>query len=185
MQSMPEPLVPRARLLNDLSTLACVAVLAVPLYFVCNDYWQSLLRLGGLYGALSIFCLRLGTYMRRAMRRQPAEIPPWAAPLPLAQGRLVLEPYVSATEAIENVYSDPDYVQDVLKPRLEHLLAYRAWGMPQGALAMGEDSQVARLDPALLQFLQRREPTGLWARYAHRQQRVKDVLRTLQRLEAL
>lgn len=182
---MPEPLLPRIRLLNDLSSLACFAVLAVPLYLVCNDYWQSLLRLGGLYLGLSIFCMRLGVYIRRVMRREPAEIPPWQAALPSGQAALVLEPHVAATEAISNVCSDPDYLQEVLKPRLERLLAYRAWGMPQGSLAAVEESQMAHLDPALVQFLQRREPSGWWATYTHRRQRVKDVLHTLQRLETL
>ena len=101
MPSMPEPLLPRARILNDLSSLACFAVLAVPLYFVCNDYWQSLLRLGGLYLALSIFCMRLGTYVRRVMRREPAEIPPWQTPFPGGQASLLLEPHVAAAEAIQ------------------------------------------------------------------------------------
>ena len=133
VQSVAEPLAPQARFLHDLSTLACFALLAVPLYFVLNDYWQSLLRLGGLYVALGIFCVRLGHYMRRVMRREPAEIPPWEAPLPVSQTLLGLEPHVQATEAIQNVYTDPHYLQEVLKPRLQHVLVYRVWGMPNGS----------------------------------------------------
>jgi hypothetical protein len=185
VQSGSEPLAPRARFLNDLSTLACLALLAVPLYFVLNDYWQSLLRLGGLYVALGIFCMRLGHYMRRVMRREPAEIPPWDASLPVSQSLLVLEPHVPATEAIQNVHTDPHYLQEVLKPRLQHVLVYRLWGMPKGSFATLEAGKLAQVDPGLVQFLQRRERTGLWARYVHRQQRVNDVLETLQRLETL
>ena len=46
-------------------------------------------------------------------------------------------------------------------------------------------SQLAHLDPILLDFLQRPEATGLWARYCQRQQRVDTVLKILQRVEAL
>jgi hypothetical protein len=185
VQSVADPLAPRARFLHDLSTLACCSLIAVPLYFVVNDYWQSLLRLGGLYMALGIFCLRLGHYMRRVMRREPADIPPWQAPLPVSQTLLGLEPHVQATEAIRNVYTDPHYLQEVLKPRLQHLLVYRVWGMPNGSFETPPDGRLAQVDPALVHFLQRRERTGLWARYVHRQQRIKDVLETLQRLETL
>jgi len=44
---------------------------------------------------------------------------------------------------------------------------------------------LAQLDPVILDFLQRPEATGLWARYAQRQQRVDTVLDILQRVEAL
>jgi hypothetical protein len=46
-------------------------------------------------------------------------------------------------------------------------------------------SQLAHLDPTLLDFLQRPEATGLWARYCRRQQRVDTVVEMLQRVEAL
>jgi hypothetical protein len=55
----------------------------------------------------------------------------------------------------------------------------------RGSLAAVEESQMVHLDPTLVQFLQRREPSGWWARYTHRRQRVKDVLHTLQHLETL
>jgi hypothetical protein len=182
---MPEPLAPPARFLHDLSTVSCFALLAVPLYFVLNDYWQSLLRLGGLYVALGMFCMRLGHYIRRVMRREPAEIPPWEAPLLATQAPLLLESHVQATEAMQNVYSDPHYLQEVLKPRLQQLLAYRVWGLPSAPAEALAAAAVTSVDPAVVQFLQRREPSGLWARYTKRQRRVQDVLATLQRFETL
>jgi hypothetical protein len=46
-------------------------------------------------------------------------------------------------------------------------------------------SQLAQLDPVILDFLQRPEATGLWARYSQRQRRVDTVLEILQRVETL
>src|SRR5215475_4029843 len=87
MRYMPEPLSASARVLHDTGTLALFALVLVPLYLMLNHYWQSLLLLITLYGLLCLFCVRMGEYTRRVMRRLPAEIPPWqeitmAAPSP-------------------------------------------------------------------------------------------------------
>jgi hypothetical protein len=83
------------------------------------------------------------------------------------------------------VHKDPYYLQDVLKPRLRQLLVYRMSGALDTPLAGLDIAQLARIDPAVLDFLQRREATGLWARYRYRQQRVQDVLVVLRHLEVL
>jgi hypothetical protein len=76
-------------------------------------------------------------------------------------------------------------VQEVLKPRLRHLITFRVSGAPDMEMEALTTSQLAHLDPILLDFLQRPEATGLWARYCQRQQRVDTVLDILQRVEAL
>jgi hypothetical protein len=83
------------------------------------------------------------------------------------------------------VRKDPHYVQEVLKPRLRHLIAFRVSGVPDMEIEALPTWQLAQLDPVLLDFLQRPEATGLWARYCQRQQRVDTVLEILQRVEAL
>jgi hypothetical protein len=76
-------------------------------------------------------------------------------------------------------------VQEVLKPRLRHLITFRVSGVSDMGLEALNATQLAHLDPILLDFLQRPEATGLWARYCQRQQRVDTVLDILQRVEAL
>jgi hypothetical protein len=44
---------------------------------------------------------------------------------------------------------------------------------------------LAQIDPALLDFIRRQEPLGIWARFRYRRQRDTDVLDALRRLEAL
>jgi len=83
------------------------------------------------------------------------------------------------------VRKDPHYVQEVLKPRLRHLITFRVSGALSMDFAELNASQLAQLDPVVLDFLQRPEATGLWARYVQRQQRVDTVLDILQRVEAL
>jgi hypothetical protein len=61
----------------------------------------------------------------------------------------------------------------------------RVSGVPEMSLEALNASQLARLDPVILHFLQHPEATGLWARYGQRQQRVDAVLEILQRVEAL
>ena len=76
-------------------------------------------------------------------------------------------------------------MQEVLKPRLRHLIAFRVSGVPDMELEALTASQLAHLDPILLDFLQRPEATGLWTRYGQRQQRVDTVIEMLQRIETL
>jgi hypothetical protein len=90
-----------------------------------------------------------------------------------------------AAEAIRSAHRDPQYVQAVLKPRLRRLLVYRLSGNPDMALEALDDVQLARVEPALLGFLQRQEPVSIWARFRYRRQRSADVLEALRRLEAL
>jgi hypothetical protein len=182
---MAEPPTPHIRWLYDLGKLALLALVLVPVYLLVNELWQSVFRLVVLYGLLAFFCLRLGEYMYRAMRRLPAEIPPWsglpsAVPVPRW-----MEQRFGAAEAILNAHQDPRYVESVLKPRLRRLLAYRLHGTPEAPLADLDTGQLAQVDPALLAFLQRQEDVGLWARFRYRRQRDEDVLDALQRLEAL
>jgi hypothetical protein len=174
-----------ARWLHDLGTLALLALVVVPLYLLCNHYWQSLFRLALLYGILVLFCARLGGYMRRAMRRLPAEIPPWQTASLLLPPTAALETHVPVVEAIRSVHQDPHYVQEVLKPRLQQLLVYRLSGAFDVPLETLEKTCLARIEPALLEFFRRHEATGLWARYCGRRRRLRDVLTALQRLEAL
>ena len=185
MRPMSEPLTPSARFLHDVGTLALLALVLIPLYVMLNDYWQSLVLLVMFYGLLGVFCTRLGRYTRRVMRRMPAEIPPWHTLSTVAPAPPGLERHFSTAEAIQSVWKDPYYVQEVLKPRLRHLIAFRVSGVPDRELAALNTSQLAQLDPILLDFLQRPEATGLWARYWQRQQRVDTVLEMLQRVEAL
>ena len=181
----PEPMSLRARCLHDAGMMALLALVLVPLYLLLNEYWQSLFRLALLYGVLGLFCSRLGGYVRRVMQRLPAEMAPWQGGPGAAAATPWLETHFGAAEAIRRVRQDPHYVQEVLKPRLQRLLVYRLSGaldVPPEAL---DDARLAQLDPALWDFLQRCEATGLWARFRYRRQRVDDVRDALQRLEAL
>jgi hypothetical protein len=83
------------------------------------------------------------------------------------------------------VRHDPEYVQNVLKPRLRRLLAYRTSGAADVPLEALDEEQLAQIEPALLEFLQRQEATGIWARLRYGRQRVDDVRAALQRLEEL
>jgi hypothetical protein len=76
-------------------------------------------------------------------------------------------------------------VQAVLKPRLQRLLAYRLQGSPDLPLEALDAMQLARVEPELLDFMQRQEEVGLWARFRYRRQRDDAVLEALRRLEAL
>jgi len=185
MRHMPEPLSPSARFLHDTGTLALLAVVLVPLYMMLNQYWQSLVFLVVFYGLFGLFCVRLGRYTRRVMRRLPAEIPPWQTVPTLVTPPPGLEKHFSTADAIQSVRKDPHYVQEVLKPRLRQLVLYRISGVPDGSLEGLNALQWAQLDPVLLDFLQRPEATGLWARYRQRQRRVDTLLEILQRVEEL
>jgi hypothetical protein len=171
--------------LRDIGVLTFCALALVPLYLLLNQYWQSLFRLLALYGLLILFCLRLGEYVRRVMRRQLAEIPPWYGTSMPSSSIPWLEQRFGAAEAMRSVRQDPEYVQNVLKPRLRRLLAYRTSGAADLPLEALDDEQLAQIEPALLAFLQRQESTGMWARLRYRRQRVDDVLAALQRLEDL
>lgn len=185
MPSIPEPLPPRARGLRDLALLTFCALAFVPIYLLLNQYWQSIVRLLALHGLLVLFCLRLGGYIRRVMRRLPAEIPPWHGASTRWSTVPWLEQRFGAAEAIRSVRQDPEYVQNVLKPRLRRLLAYRLSGSPDVPLEALDEGQLAQVEPALLEFLQRQEPEGIWVRFRDRQQRVDEVLAALRRLEGL
>jgi hypothetical protein len=189
MRHMPEPLSPSARFLHDTGTLALLAVVLVPLYLILNQYWQSLVLLVVFYGLFGFFCVRLGRYTRRVMRRLPAEIPPWQTVPTLVPPPPGLEKHFGTADAIQSVRKDPHYVQEVLKPRLRQLVLYRISGVisgvPDGSLEGLNALQRAQLDPVLLDFLQRPEATGLWARYSQRQRRVDTLLEILQRVEEL
>jgi len=189
MRHMSEPLSPSARFLHDTGTLALLAVVLVPLYLMLNQYWQSLVLLVVFYGLFGFFCVRLGRYTRRVMRRLPAEIPPWQTVPTLVPPPPGLEKHFGTADAIQSVRKDPHYVQEVLKPRLRQLVLYRISGVisgvPDGSLEGLNALQRAQLDPVLLDFLQRPEATGLWARYSQRQRRVDTLLEILQRVEEL
>lgn len=185
MRHMSEPLTPSARFLHDAGILALLALVLIPLYMMLNHYWQSLILLVIFYGLLCFLCTRLGSYTRRVMRRLPAEIPPWHTLPTIAAPPPGLERHFSTADAIQSVRKDPHYVQEVLKPRLRHLIAFRMSGVPDLELEALTASQLAHLDPILLDFLQHPEATGFWARYCQRQQRVDTVLKILQRVEAL
>src|SRR5712691_11343004 len=185
MRHMPEPLSPSARFLHDTGTLALLAVVLVPLYLMLNQYWQSLVLLVVFYGLFGFFCVRLGRYTRRVMRRLPAEILPWQTVPTLIAPPPGLEKHFSTADAIQSVRKDPHYVQEVLKPRLRQLVLYRISGVSDMGLEAFNATKLAQLDPSLLDFLQRPEATGLWARYCQRQRRVDTVLEILQRVEAL
>jgi hypothetical protein len=185
MQHMSEPLTPAARFLHDAGTLALLALVLIPLYLLLNNYWQSFILLVLFYGLLCFFCTRLGRYTRRVMRRLPAEIPPWHTFPTVVSPPPGLEQHFSTADAIQSVRKDPHYVQEVLKPRLRHLVMFRVSGVSDMGLETLNTSQLAQLDPLLLDFLQRPEATGLWARYCQRQRRVDTVLEILQHVEAL
>lgn len=185
MQYMPEPLSVSARVLHDTGRLALFALVLVPLYLLLNHYWQSLVLLIVFYGLLGLFCVRLGEYTRRVMRRLPAEIPPWQELTTAVPSPPGLERHFSTADALQSVRKDPYYVQEVLKPRLRHLVLYRVSGVPDIPLQGLESAHLASLDPALRHFLSSQEETGLWARYCQRQRRVDAVLEMLQRVERL
>jgi hypothetical protein len=173
------------RFLHDAGALALLALVLIPLYLMLNHYWQSLVLLVIFYGLFCFFCVRLGRYTRRVIRRLPAEIPPWQTVPIVAPPPPGLERHFGTAEALQSVRKDPKYVQEVLKPRLRHLITFRVSGVPDMEMEALTASQLAQLDPLLLDFLQRPEATGLWARYGQRQRRVDTVLEILQRVEAL
>jgi hypothetical protein len=181
----PEPISLRTRWLHDIGKLALLALIFVPIYLLLNQLWQSIFRLIALYGLLTLFCIRLGEYLYRAMRRLPAEIPPWSGTPTVAPAPAWMDQRFGAAEAIRSAHRDPQYVQTVLKPRLRRLLAYRLSGTPDTPLEALDDTQLSQVDPALLAFIRRQEPVGLWARFRYRRQRDDDVLDALRRLEAL
>jgi hypothetical protein len=185
MSHVPESMSPRPHGWRDVGLLALLALVLVPVYLLLDQYWQSVIRLLALYGLLGLFSIRLGGYMRRAMRRLPAEIPPWEGASTMAPASPWLEQRFGAAEVIHSARQDPQYVQTVLKPRLQELLAYRLSGSVDVPLEALDDLQLAQVDPALLDFLRRQDSAGLWARYRYRRRRVYDVLDALRRLEAL
>jgi len=185
MRYMSESLSASARLLHDTGTLALLALVLVPLYLMLNHYWQSLVLLIVFYGLLCLFCVRMGEYTRRVMRRLPAEIPPWQEIMTAAPPPPGLERHFSTADALQSVRKDPHYVQEVLKPRLRQLVVYRVSGVPDMPLQTLEEAHLAPLDPVLLQFLRGQEETDLWSRYCQRQRRVDAVLEMLQRIERL
>jgi hypothetical protein len=172
-------------MIQDIGTFALLALLFVPFYFLLNQYWRSLVLLGALYLLLSALFCRLGSYFRRVMRRQPAEIPPWHTVLGTGSTGPDARAPLRSSEALEAVAKDPLYLQEVLKPRLRQFLAYRLSGSPDVSFEELDASRLARLDPALLDFLTRREATGLWATYRYRRQRVHHVLAALHHIEAV
>src|SRR5919106_2926456 len=127
---MAEPITMHTRWLYDIGKLALLALVLVPIYLLLNELWQSVVRLVVLYGLLALFCLRLGEYMHRAMRRLPAEIPPWSGLPTAASVPPWMDQRFGAAEAILGAHRDPQYVQTVLKPRLRRLLVYRLSGAP-------------------------------------------------------
>ena len=185
MRHLSEPLTPSARFLHDMGVLALLALVFVIVYLMLNRYLQSLILLVLFYGLLGLFCTRLGKYTRRVMRHLPAEIPPWHTFPMVAVPPPGLEQHCSTADAIQSVRKDPYYVQEVLKPRLRHLVTFRLSGVPDMELEALTAVQLAQLDPVLLDFLQHPEATGLLARYCQRQRRVDTVLDILQRVEAL
>ncbi|MBM3223296.1 MAG: hypothetical protein FJZ47_05775 [Candidatus Tectomicrobia bacterium] len=185
MRHTPEPLSFSARFLHDSGTMAVLALVLVPVYLMLNHYWQSLVLLVGFYGLLGFFCIRIGRYTCRGIRRVPAEIPPWHVLPFVSLPPPGLERHFSAADAIQSVRKDPHYVQEVLKPRLRHILMSRLSGPTESSLAGLPEVWLAERDPVLLAFLQRQEATGLWARYGQRQRRVDTVVDILHRIEAL
>jgi hypothetical protein len=185
LRHAPEPVPIRARVLHDVSTLGLLVLIVVPFYMLLNQYWKSVTLLAAIYGVLALAFIRLGRYMRRVTRWLPAEIPPWR-PAPMWSGAVPqFDFHFGTAEAIGSVYKDPHYLEDVLKPRLRQLLAYRVSGLLDVPFEALDTAQLAHVDPAVVDFLQRREATGLWARYRHRRQRVHNVLAVLRAFEAL
>jgi hypothetical protein len=185
MQHVAEPILPHLRWLYDVCKLGLLALVLVPIYLLVNELWQSIVRLVVLYGLLAWFCLRLGEYVHRAMRRLPAEIPPWSGLPPAAPVPTWMEQRFGAAEAIRSAHRDPQYVEAVLKPRLRRLLVYRLHGTPDVPLEHLDTAQLSQVEAALLDFLQRQEEVGLWARFRYRRQRDADVSEALRRIEAL
>src|SRR5262249_18958978 len=185
MRYMPEPLSASARVLHDTGTLAPLVLVLVPLYLMLNHYWQSPVCLLAFYGLLCLFCVRLGEYTRRVMRRLPAEIPPWQHIITATPSPPGLDRHFSTADALHSVRKDPHYVQEVLKPRLRQLVIYRVSGVPDIPLQTLDEAHLAPLDPVLLQFLRGQEETDLWSRYGQRQRRIDTVLEMLQRIERL
>jgi hypothetical protein len=181
----PEPMSLRTRWLYDIAKLAFLALVFVPVYLLVNQFWQSVFRLLALYGLLTLFCFRLGEYMHRAIRRLPAEIPPWHGAPAITHPPSWMDQRFGASEAIRSARHDPQYVQLVLKPRLRRLLVYRLNGNADMPLEALDNTQLARIEPALLDFLRRQEPMGVWARFRYRRQRSYDVLNALRQIEAL
>jgi hypothetical protein len=181
----PEPISLRARYASDAGSLVLLATVLVPVYLLLNQYWQSIFRLALLYGALGVFCMRLARYMRRVLGRLPAEIPPWGGPPASTSSSPWQHTHFGAAEAIRSVRQDPQYVQAVLKPRLQRVLAYRLTGAPDASPEALDPARLSRVHPTLLDFLQRHEATGVWAKYRYRWQRVREVLEALRHLEGL
>jgi hypothetical protein len=166
--------------------MAVIALIAVPGYLLLNHFWRSIILLLAFYGLLSFAFLRLGWHVRRVMRRLPAEIPPWRAmPAPSRPPRSAIQDVYTSSDVLRHVRKDPHYVQDVLKPRLRQLVTYRLDGSLDRPFEALDAGQLARVDAALLDFLCRSEPTGLWAKYRYRSQRLHDVLTALQYVEGL
>lgn len=185
MQPTPEPLPLHIRLVHDAGSIALVAVILVPGYLLLSEYWRSLLLLIGLYLVLALGFIRLGWYVRRVIRRLPAEIPPWQLATRPASVRPETTISYSQREVIESVHRDPQYLHGVLKPRLRQLLAYRLSGSLDVSFEDLDAAQLARVDPDLLDFLARQEATSLWATYRYRDQRLHNILAALQRLESV
>jgi hypothetical protein len=165
--------------------LILLVFIVVPFYLLLNQYWKSLIVLVAAYGALGFAFLRLGRYMRRVMRRAPADIPPWQGSLRGMPAALQPATQFGAAEAIQNAYKDPHYLQDVLKPRLRQLLVYRVSGGLNPSLEALDALQWAHIEPAISDFLQRHEATSLWARYRRRRQRLQEIRTVLRYLETL
>ena len=186
MRPSPEPLPLPMRLLQDICTISVLAVVCIPAYMLLNQYWKQLFLLLALYSLLALLFIRLGWYMRRVMRRYPAEIPPWQLPTfttspPLSGTQTIC----NHSEVLNSVRKEPDYFQDVIKPRLRQLLAYRISGSLDVSFDDLNEAQLAHVDPALIDFLSRPEPTGPWAAYRYRTQRLHNFLTALKHVEAV
>ena len=173
-----------AHVFHDASTLALLLLL-VPFYMLLNQFWKSLVILAAVYGLQAIVFLHIGRYMRRVIRRFPAEIPPWRLAARQKPGAKQIDIYFSIGEAIRNGCKDPHYLQDVLKSRLQQLLAYRMSGSLDTALDALDITRSVHIEPAVFDFLQRREATGLWSRFTRRRHREQDVLTALRYIETL
>lgn len=186
MPSLPESSAPPIRALHDAGAMALLILTLVPVYLLFNHYWQSLILLLVFYGLLSLLCVRLGRLLRRTLRRLPAEIPPWTHAEDLRPvSALGLEKYHRSAEALQSIRTDPHYVQEVFKPRLRELIAYRLSGNAALGFETLTPAQLAQLDTSLSAYLQRQEATTWWARYRQRQRRVQDALVMLRQVESL
>lgn len=185
MRRAPEPLSSRTRLLQDVSTLAILGLILVPFYLLLNEYWKSLALLTAGYGILAYAFLRLGRYMRHAMRRAPADILPWQRGVTHATAWSQSDIQFSAAEAVQYVAKDPHYLEEVLKPRLRQIVAYRLSGNPALSLEALDMSEGHQVEPAVMVFLQEHGATDLWTKYRYRHQRVQHVLAVLRQIEAL